>query len=141
MRPDLERRLIEDLARLRREPPFSVDVTARVLAQVRQLGSPPRQAIASRRTLALAAAAVLLLRRARRARRHRPDPGWIGDAGQGPRRMRAVTEESFAHRRWVPGGGGAGRRVVCRLSDSIRGTGGALAPAVAAAMRRLWWND
>ena len=60
MRPESERHLIEDLARLRREPPFSVDVTARVVAEVRRLGPPPRQVAPSRRlVLGWAAAACV----------------------------------------------------------------------------------
>jgi hypothetical protein len=57
---DWESRLIADLARLRREPPFRVDVATRVLAEVRRLAPPPRSAL-SPRTLGLAAAAILVL--------------------------------------------------------------------------------
>ncbi len=60
MRADLEQRMIEDLARLRREPPFSVDVAARVLAEVRRMGPPPRPSIASRRVAVWSTAAALL---------------------------------------------------------------------------------
>jgi hypothetical protein len=56
---DREQRLIADLARLRHEPPFSVDVTARVMAEVRRMGPPPRTAVASRRAAVWAALAGL----------------------------------------------------------------------------------
>ena len=60
MRGDLEQRILADLARLRRAPPFSVDVTARVMAEVRRMGPPPRPAVASRRVAVWSAAAALL---------------------------------------------------------------------------------
>lgn len=59
MARDWEERLIEDLARLRRQPPFRVDVAARVLEEVRRMG--PVGARASRRRLGIAAAATLAL--------------------------------------------------------------------------------
>lgn len=126
MRPEAERRLLEDLGRLRRELPFSVDVTARVLAEVRRLGPPARQTAPSRRMVlgwaaaALLGVAVLLVLAVPELA---PVLSWLAGAGTAVVRTAAASPAVAA-------------RMVARAADflsAFRGLAVVLAPAVVAA--------
>jgi hypothetical protein len=134
VRHDLERRLIDDLERLRQDLPFSVDVTARVMAEVRRLGPPPRPAIASRRVVVWSSAAAILLATGVALLALLGLPAWAGDLGQAAARTAGLGGSILRFAAWVPG---AAARAVAQCVDfmtAFRGLAVALAPAVAAAM-------
>ena len=96
MRHDLERRLIDDLERLRQDVPFSVDVTARVMAEVRRLGPPPRPVIASRRVVVWSSAAAILLATGVALLALLGLPAWAETWDRPPRGRPGSGEASFA---------------------------------------------
>jgi hypothetical protein len=127
---DWEKRLIEDLARLRREPPFQVDVTARVLAEVRRMGPPPLEATVSRRALAWSAAAALVLAAALTLLALPGLPGLFGDLGRTAGQAADLGGSLF---RWAAVALAAAAQVVARTVDflaAFRGIAGVLAPLV-----------
>ena len=131
MRADLEQRMIEDLARLRREPPFSVDVTARVVAEVRRMGPPPRPSIASRRVLVGSAVAGLMAVAALAALLIPGVQGWFGQLVELAGRATGAVGSALA------GLPAAAARVIAWCATflaSFRGLAAALAPAVAGAL-------
>jgi hypothetical protein len=79
---DLEQRMVADLARLRRELPFSVDVTARVVAEVRRMGPPPRVSVASRRLAVGSAVGGVAAAIALAALLVPGMQGWLGQLGE-----------------------------------------------------------
>jgi hypothetical protein len=123
--------MIADLARLRQEPPFSIDVTARVKAEVRRMGPPRRVPVASRRmalwssvagVAAAATLAALVLPGA---------PGWFGQF-TGLATWAVTSAASMLGK--LPG---AVVSAVVWLTDfltAFRGLAGALAPALAGAL-------
>jgi hypothetical protein len=77
-----DRRMLADLARLRREPPFSVDVSARVVAEVRRLGPPPRPPVATPRVAVWSTAAGLAAAAALAALLIPGAPVWLGQLAE-----------------------------------------------------------
>ena len=131
MKSDLEQRMIADLARLRRELPFSVDVTARVVAEVRRLGPPPRPSIATRKVAVWSIAAGLAAAAALAALLIPGAPGWLGQlaelagwaAGRGGAALTGLPAAAARAIAWVAG-----------FLASFRGIAQALAPAVTGAL-------
>ena len=134
MRPEVERRLIGDLERLRRETPFSVDVTARVLTEVRRLGPPPRTAVASRRVVVWAAAAVVALAAGLAVFALPGLPGTLGDLAQATARAAGLGGAALRLAAQMPAAAAHGLASTVDFLSAFRGLAGALAPAVAVAM-------
>ena len=131
MRDGREQRLIADLARLRREAPFSVDVTARVMAEVRRMGPPPRAAIASRRTAVWAVVAGLAAATALAALLGAEAQAW---GAQLPGLAAWAATSVGAALGKLPGVLVSGIVWVADLLASFRGLAGFLAPATAGAL-------
>lgn len=131
---DWESRLIEDLGRLRGEPPFRVDVSARVLAEVRRLGPPPLEATSSRRVLVWAATAALILGAALTIFVLPGLPSLVADFAKAAGHA-AVHGGSVL--RWaasLPAALAQGLARILEFLTAFRGLAAVLAPAVAAAM-------
>jgi len=131
VRADLEQRMIEDLARLRRELPFSVDVTARVVVEVRRMGAPPRTAIASRRVAVASAVAGMAAAAALAALLIPGASIWLAQLG-GLAAWATATVVSALGK--LPGLLVSGIVWVADFLASFRGLAGMLAPATAGAM-------
>ena len=131
MREDLEQRILADLARLRREPPFSVDVTARVMEEVRRMGPPPRAGVASRRVAVWSAAAALVATSLLAALLVPGVPAWISQlTGLAAWAVGAVGA-GLGH---LPGILVSGVVWVVDFLASFRGLAATLAPATAGAL-------
>ena len=131
MNGDLERRILADLARLRREAPFSVDVTARVMAEVRRIGPPPQAAIASRQVVVWAAAAAVLAAAGLALLLLVPGLAAGPDVAARAGGLAATVAG------WLAGLPGAAARGMARTVDvlaSFRGVAAVLAPVVAAVL-------
>ncbi|HEX5041861.1 MAG TPA: hypothetical protein VFV75_03085 [Candidatus Polarisedimenticolaceae bacterium] len=131
MRRDLDQRMIADLARLRREPPFSVDVTARVAAEVRRMGPPPRVSVASRRVAVGSALGGLAAAIALAALLIPGLQGWSGELGE----LAGWAAGALAAA--LVGLPAAAARAIAWSAGflaSFRGLAAALAPAVAGAL-------
>lgn len=131
MAGDWEDRLIRDLARLHRAPPFPVDVTHRVLAEVRRM---PLPGPAPRRRAVWAAAAALALAGTFLVLALVGLPAWLEEvglsigraAGTGGVLVRWLAEAVSAAAR------GAGRTL--NLVAAFRGLAAALSPVLVGAM-------
>jgi len=131
VRGDLEQRILADLARLRQEPPFSVDVTARVMGEVRHMGPPPRAAVASRRVAVWSAAAALLAASLLAALLVSGVPAWLSQlTGLAAWAVGAVGA-GLGH---LPGVLVSGVVWVVDFLASFRGLAATLAPATAGAL-------